>query len=75
MPISVYLNEEDPKFKIKLKYNNYQKSKTFRVDANLDNKIMSDFISWIRMVEFDDDEIEHFFEKDKANGEARIERY
>lgn len=49
--------ENDPNaFEIKMNLiNEKQHFKKFRLVENLDEKVMHDFLSWCRFVEFDDD--------------------
>ena len=71
----VYLDKaKDPAaFDIKMNLIDEQKSpyKKFRVVDNLEEKIMYDFISWIRYVEFDEDMAQLYLFKNEAIIEAQ----
>ena len=75
VPISVYLKKEDPLFEIKLKLINEQKPfMKFRVVDTLGEKIMYEFISWLRYVEFEGDAALLYLAKNDAIGEAQKKR-
>ena len=52
VPISVFLDKDDPLLETKLKFTKNHKSKTFTAVATLEDQIMIDFISWIRIAVF-----------------------
>ena len=48
-----------------------QSYKKFRVVDNLEEKVMYEFISWIRFVEYDDDMAQLYLQKNEAIIEAQ----
>lgn len=75
MPISVFLRKEDPLFEIKLKLINEQKPfMKFRVVDTLSEKVMYEFISWLRYVEFEGDAAVLYLAKNDAISEAQKKR-
>lgn len=75
MPISVPLRKEDPLLEIKLKLINEQKAfMKFRVVDTLGEKIMYEFISWLRYVEFEGDAAVLYLAKNEAISEAQKRR-
>lgn len=74
VPIIVHLNKEkDPNaFDIKMNLiNEKQPFKKFRVVDNLEEKVMHDFLSWIRYVEYDEDMAQLYLYKNEAIIEAQ----
>jgi histone-lysine N-methyltransferase SETD3 len=57
VPLIVFLNKEDPGYDIKMKLINEQTKYhiKFRVVENLEEKVMQEFLSWLRYVEYDGD--------------------
>ena len=75
VPMLVYLNKNDPAFDVKLKLINETKPFTkFRVVENLDERVMTEFISWIRFVEFDGDMAQLYLAKNEAINEHQKRR-
>src|ERR1700691_413738 len=55
VPIRITYNEDDPLITVKKEMINDQADfKKFRVVDNLEDKIMHEFLSWIRFVEYDE---------------------
>jgi protein-histidine N-methyltransferase len=55
VPIKVYYNEDDPLVTVKKEMiNDPTDFKKFRVVDNLEDKIMHEFLSWLRFVEYDE---------------------
>jgi len=54
VPIVVKLDKEDPGYEVKMKLINesHKSFMKFRVVDNLEEKIMMEFLSWIRYCEF-----------------------
>ena len=70
MPLVVYMNKTDPGYDIKLKLINEQKTyMKFRVVENLEEKVMMEFISWIRYVEYEGDLALLYLAKNEAINE------
>ena len=75
VPMLVYLNKNDPSFDVKLKLINETKAFTkFRVVDNLEEKVMSEFISWLRFVVFDGDMALLYLAKNEAINEHQKRR-
>jgi hypothetical protein len=75
VPIVISLDEKDPNFAFKLKLINEKKSfNKFRVVDNLDEKVMREFISWIRYCEYDEDISMLYLEKNELVIEAQKKR-
>ena len=55
VPLKVYYNEDDPLIKVKKEMiNDNADFKKFRVVENLEDKVMHEFLSWLRFVEYDE---------------------
>ena len=55
VPIKVYYNTDDQFIAVKKEMiNDNSDFKKFRVVENLEDKVMHEFISWLRFVEFDE---------------------
>ncbi len=75
VPLTIYLKQEDPGYDIKMKLINEGKPfQKFRVVENLDEKVMNEFLSWIRYVEFDGDLAQLYLAKNEAVNEAQRRR-
>ena len=75
VPMLVYLNKNDQAFDVKLKLINETKPFTkFRVVENLDERVMTEFISWVRFVEFDGDMAQLYLAKNEAINEHQRRR-
>lgn len=75
MPILIKLDQQDPNYAFKMKLINEKNDfKKFRVVDNLDEKIMREFISWVRYVEFDEDVAMLYLEKNEQVIEAQKRR-
>ena len=75
VPLVVYLNKEDPGYDIKLKLINETKNyMKFRVVENLEEKIMMEFISWIRYCEYEGDLALLYLAKNEAINEYQKKR-
>ena len=75
VPLAVFLKKEDPLFEIKLKLINEQKPfMKFRVVDTLGEKIMCEFISWLRYVEYEGDAAVLYLAKNDAISEAQRKR-
>lgn len=54
-PFKIYYNEGDQYEKVKKEMINDQANfKKFRITANFEDKVIHEFLSWIRFVEFDE---------------------
>jgi len=70
VPMLIYLNKNDQAFDVKLKLINETKPWTkFRVVENLDERVMTEFISWVRFTEFDGDMAQLYLAKNEAINE------
>lgn len=75
VPLVVHLDSADPGFKIKIKLINEQRPfQKFRVVDNLEEKVMSEFLSWLRYVEFRGDLALLYLAKNEAVTEAQRRR-
>uniref|UniRef100_A0A7S3N3N8 Rubisco LSMT substrate-binding domain-containing protein n=1 Tax=Strombidium inclinatum TaxID=197538 RepID=A0A7S3N3N8_9SPIT len=75
VPLVIYLNQADSGYDIKMKLINEAKPfQKFRVVDNLDEKVMNEFLSWIRYVEFDGDLAQLYLAKNEAITEAQRRR-
>jgi len=75
VPLIVNLDPEDPGFDIKLKLINENRPfMKFRVVDNLDEKVMTEFLSWVRYVEFRGDLAKLYLAKNEALAEAQKKR-
>jgi len=75
VPIIVYMNKTDPGFDTKLQLINETKPfMKFRVVENLEERVMSEFLSWVRYVEFDGDLATLYLAKNEAINEYTKKR-
>jgi len=75
VPITVYLNRNDPGKDIKLKLiNEIKPFYKFRVVDTLDEKVMSEFLSWVRYVVFDGDMAQLYLVKNECVNEYQKRR-
>lgn len=75
VPLVVYLNKEDPGYDIKLKLINEQRNyMKFRVVENLEEKIMAEFLSWVRYCEYEGDLALLYLAKNEAINEYQRKR-
>lgn len=55
IPIKVYYNPDDQYVKVKKEMiNDHMEYKKFRVVENFEERIMHEFLSWLRFVEYDE---------------------
>ena len=76
VPIVVHLSKEDPGYEIKMKLiNESQKSfMKFRVVDNLEDKVIADFLSWVRYSEYEGDLAVLYLAKNEAINEYQRRR-
>jgi len=75
VPLLVYLNKNDPGFDVKMKLINETKPFTkFRVVDNFEEKVMSEFLSWIRFVEYEGDMALLYLAKNEAINDHQKKR-
>ena len=75
VPLIIELDQNEQSFGLKQKLINEKKTfQKFRVVDNLEEKVMREFISWCRYVEFDEDLAMLYLEKNEAVIEAQKKR-
>ena len=71
VPLIIDLHHEDPGVEIKTKLVGItRRSQKFRVVATLEERVMNEFVSWCRYVEFDGDLAHLYLAKSEAVNEA-----
>jgi hypothetical protein len=76
VPLLVQLNKEDPGYEIKMKLiNETQKNfLKFRVVDNLEDRVMAEFLSWLRYSEYEGDLAVLYLAKNEAINEYQRKR-
>ena len=76
VPLIVHLNKEDPGYEIKMKLINENQKNflKFRVVDNLQDRVMAEFLSWLRYSEYEGDLAVLYLAKNEAINEYQRKR-
>jgi protein-histidine N-methyltransferase len=76
VPLIVHLNKEDPGYEIKMKLINENQKNflKFRVVDNLEDRVMAEFLSWLRYSEYEGDLAVLYLAKNEAINEYQRKR-